>query len=330
MECKSPDTNVSGFHTSGPWHVLPWRRSSPQSMGYRLQPTLRSWKCSIGIWRHHLRRNNPLRSGPCLHVRDRWGSHCDRTSWAHQTERSQFCCTIGSRKCLFFVAGAVAVFPWFKIGFVRPDSGPVRFANTTTCTSWGFKEYRFLVRRAARIRVAVRIVAPLTLGVEIHTLSVYGTASSLVSLNLVAILTVRANLNSSAGALVDAFTVVVLVPSTCRSRITCGTVKWTGAGSLGELLHTVRRLLDGGADVNALGRRYWNALQVASSKGDDQTVRLLVEKGADINFCQTSGHMTFRSIISLALVQILAWSSVMFASASVPPKLLELCYFVYI
>ena len=46
--------------------------------------------------------------------------------------------------------------------------------------------------------------------------------------------------------------------------------------------------------------------------------------------CQTSGHMIFRSIISLVLIQILAWPSTMFASASVPPKPLALCYFVYI
>ncbi|KAF2268003.1 ankyrin, partial [Lojkania enalia] len=43
---------------------------------------------------------------------------------------------------------------------------------------------------------------------------------------------------------------------------------------------TVQMLLDGGADVNAQGGRYGNALQAASSEGHEQIVRLLVDKGA--------------------------------------------------
>ena len=53
--------------------------------------------------------------------------------------------------------------------------------------------------------------------------------------------------------------------------------------ALGGLLHTVKCLLDRGADVNAQNGFYGNALQAASSGGHEQIVRLLVEKGADIN-----------------------------------------------
>ncbi|KAH7065082.1 hypothetical protein B0J12DRAFT_24715 [Macrophomina phaseolina] len=45
----------------------------------------------------------------------------------------------------------------------------------------------------------------------------------------------------------------------------------------------VRLLLEKGADVNAQGGRYGNALQAASVGGHEQEVRLLVEKGADVN-----------------------------------------------
>jgi ankyrin repeat protein len=42
-------------------------------------------------------------------------------------------------------------------------------------------------------------------------------------------------------------------------------------------------LVEKGADVNAQGGRYGDALQAASSQGYEQIVRLLVEKGADVN-----------------------------------------------
>jgi nucleoside-triphosphatase THEP1 len=45
----------------------------------------------------------------------------------------------------------------------------------------------------------------------------------------------------------------------------------------------VRLLVEKGANINAQGRPYRNALQAASSKGHEQVVRLLVEKGADVN-----------------------------------------------
>ena len=53
--------------------------------------------------------------------------------------------------------------------------------------------------------------------------------------------------------------------------------------ALGGLLHTVKCLSDRGADVNAQGGTYGNALHAASSGGHEQIVRLLVEKGADVN-----------------------------------------------
>jgi hypothetical protein len=45
----------------------------------------------------------------------------------------------------------------------------------------------------------------------------------------------------------------------------------------------VKLLLDKGADVNAQGGRYGNALQAASERGNEQIVKLLLDKGADVN-----------------------------------------------
>ena len=44
-----------------------------------------------------------------------------------------------------------------------------------------------------------------------------------------------------------------------------------------------RMLLDKGADVNAQGRYYGNALQAASAQGHEQVVKMLLDKGADVN-----------------------------------------------
>jgi ankyrin repeat protein len=45
----------------------------------------------------------------------------------------------------------------------------------------------------------------------------------------------------------------------------------------------VRLLLDKGANVNAQGGGYSNGLQAASCRGHEAVVRLLVDKGADVN-----------------------------------------------
>jgi ankyrin repeat protein len=42
-------------------------------------------------------------------------------------------------------------------------------------------------------------------------------------------------------------------------------------------------LLDKGADVNAQGGDYGNALQAALSEGHEQVVKMLLDKGADVN-----------------------------------------------
>ncbi|KAL4970913.1 ankyrin repeat-containing domain protein [Aspergillus stella-maris] len=55
------------------------------------------------------------------------------------------------------------------------------------------------------------------------------------------------------------------------------------AASFNGHQETVRLLLDKGADVNAQGGDYGNALQAASSRGYQEIVRLLLDKGADIN-----------------------------------------------
>ncbi len=40
-------------------------------------------------------------------------------------------------------------------------------------------------------------------------------------------------------------------------------------------------LLENGADVNAQGGRYGNVLQAASSRGNKEVTRMLLEKGAE-------------------------------------------------
>lgn len=49
------------------------------------------------------------------------------------------------------------------------------------------------------------------------------------------------------------------------------------------LASPVRVLLDKGADVNAQDGYYGNALQAASSKGHEEVVQMLLDKGADVN-----------------------------------------------
>ncbi|KAF1938914.1 ankyrin, partial [Clathrospora elynae] len=52
----------------------------------------------------------------------------------------------------------------------------------------------------------------------------------------------------------------------------------------------LKLLLDKGADVNAQGGRYGNALQAASARGHEAAVvRMLLDKGANVNG-QQGGH----------------------------------------
>ena len=53
--------------------------------------------------------------------------------------------------------------------------------------------------------------------------------------------------------------------------------------SFGGLINAVKYLLSQGADVNAQGGFYSNALQAASGAGHDKIVELLLSKGADVN-----------------------------------------------
>jgi ankyrin repeat protein len=52
--------------------------------------------------------------------------------------------------------------------------------------------------------------------------------------------------------------------------------------------HAVRYLVEQGADVNANGGEYGNALQAAASEGNQDTVRYLVEQGD--NVIEKRGH----------------------------------------
>jgi hypothetical protein len=53
--------------------------------------------------------------------------------------------------------------------------------------------------------------------------------------------------------------------------------------SFGGLINTVKYLLSQGADVNAQGGEYGNALQAAPDRGHEKVVGLLLDEGADVN-----------------------------------------------
>jgi ankyrin repeat protein len=60
----------------------------------------------------------------------------------------------------------------------------------------------------------------------------------------------------------------------------------------------VTLLLEKGADVNAQGGYFGNALQAASSGGHDSVVTLLLDKGADVNAQGGSMAMHFRQLLT--------------------------------
>ena len=45
----------------------------------------------------------------------------------------------------------------------------------------------------------------------------------------------------------------------------------------------MKLLLENGADVNAKGGIFWNALHAASQRGEEAIVKLLLENGAEVN-----------------------------------------------
>ena len=53
--------------------------------------------------------------------------------------------------------------------------------------------------------------------------------------------------------------------------------------SFAGLLPAVQALIENGADVNAQGGKYGNALQAASCEGHEAIVSMLLEKGVDVN-----------------------------------------------
>jgi ankyrin repeat protein len=59
----------------------------------------------------------------------------------------------------------------------------------------------------------------------------------------------------------------------------------------------VKMLLDKGADVNAQGEGYGNALQAASSGGHEAVVKMLLNKGANILVNERAGSLTLAPIL---------------------------------
>ncbi|KAI9455692.1 ankyrin repeat-containing domain protein, partial [Lactarius psammicola] len=68
--------------------------------------------------------------------------------------------------------------------------------------------------------------------------------------------------------------------------------------SASRQLDTVRSLLDQGADINKTDNRGWSALHVASFKGNLEVAKLLIERGAYLsprtNVGATSLHVSSR------------------------------------
>jgi ankyrin repeat protein len=52
----------------------------------------------------------------------------------------------------------------------------------------------------------------------------------------------------------------------------------------------IRLLLEKGAEINAKGKFGWTPLSLAAGSGHEAVVRLLLEKGADINAEDEKGH----------------------------------------
>jgi ankyrin repeat protein len=74
------------------------------------------------------------------------------------------------------------------------------------------------------------------------------------------------------------------------------------------LVGTARDLIDSGEDVNAQGGEYGNALQAASTKGHQEIVQLLLDKGADITRRVANMGMLYRQRQQKAIKKLLDYS----------------------
>jgi hypothetical protein len=68
----------------------------------------------------------------------------------------------------------------------------------------------------------------------------------------------------------------------------------------------VEQLLGGGANVNAQGGEYGNALQAASSRGHNRAVELLLGKGADVN--AQGGKLLVMTLFEVYCISDQQWS----------------------
>ena len=74
-----------------------------------------------------------------------------------------------------------------------------------------------------------------------------------------------------------------------------------GIASLLKLNYVAENFLDKGANVNAQGGEYGNALQVASYRGRDQIEPILLEKGANVNALQAASCKGHDQVVQMLL-----------------------------
>ncbi|KAF3904099.1 Myotrophin [Dactylellina cionopaga] len=94
------------------------------------------------------------------------------------------------------------------------------------------------------------------------------------------------------------------MPQKNKKWVRYGAVPVLYYASFGGLSNAVEQLLSKGADVNAQGGFYGNAVQVASFKDHDKIVELLLSKGADVNSQGGKYGNALQAASSVALIEI--------------------------
>ena len=75
--------------------------------------------------------------------------------------------------------------------------------------------------------------------------------------------------------------------------------------SLRGQTEVVKMLLEKGADVNAKNTKGWTALMIASLRGQTEVVKNLLEKGADVNAKDEDGKSALKHAINNEIIKLL-------------------------